>query len=688
MSISFTRAPTVAEGDPITSTQLRKLADAFNDRLRSGLGDGAWRIVYYWLSLFRQVRNSDENGELFPAMAEFFSAGYQMLAPDRGNWPEIGPGQPEGSNLACQIMAYVFGAEAIDLYDEASRLGIVPLGPADTDEDLWKLAKQQRGGFDPNTGALGSPAWSAARAHYRIAMSPRSPHGNAYGGYLPTAELKLDSCAEAPDGSFPPNYDIFFTKLANTESGSIEPDLNYGVQDDSIVYNSVTYNPGETLLGVEGETTFTGSGTVHEQRHYAGTCIGEQYPGHVKWIGYAPWAYYVLKNDNSMDVLPTAEYIEGPYTGEAVLRKTANGALPRMLNAFAAEYRGSDAQRAVFDCWNDEAFDTQRFLTSQYHLAANIGTEEDGEVIPEYPLFVLSGQTFIASGTRATHSQSNTDHHAWAEGFVLSAFFASATALRNPITLQIRNGETLLQTVTLTPDEFGYAARLITLNAITPASLTVTLVDDAYFTSTAGQISVECNEILSQKPGTEDLFLVLRLGGALSADAVTDGRGIDDDQARVIGENYFSAGCITNVHGAEELALPDAAVNVNGVFDAARRLSQCIRIIPRQNFVGYAVENGKSVCWFTSTAQIGTNNVGLFGKIAGYHALFDFNGVTRASTTKHAYAGTCRFPANLTPGELLGLPTPQIGIITEDGAAFITAEDGTVIRTEDQPPQP
>src|ERR1041385_2551360 len=106
--ITFTRAPTVAVGDPITSTQLAKIAAAFNDRLRSGLGDPTFRLIYYWLSLFRQARNPDETGFLFPALAEFFTAGYQMLNPQDGSWPTIDPGTPEGANLACQIMAYVF----------------------------------------------------------------------------------------------------------------------------------------------------------------------------------------------------------------------------------------------------------------------------------------------------------------------------------------------------------------------------------------------------------------------------------------------------------------------------------------------------------------------------------------------------------------------------------------------------
>ena len=59
MPIVFRQAAEVAPGDPITSTQWNKLADACNSRLRSTLGDGPWRIAYYYYSLFRELFHSE-----------------------------------------------------------------------------------------------------------------------------------------------------------------------------------------------------------------------------------------------------------------------------------------------------------------------------------------------------------------------------------------------------------------------------------------------------------------------------------------------------------------------------------------------------------------------------------------------------------------------------------------------------
>src|ERR1019366_9142222 len=120
---------------------------------------------------------------------------------------------------------------------------------------------------DPTTGAQGSPAWSAARSHYSLATSGRSPHGNAYGGYLPSPNLSDTPCADPDDSDdfpAPPNYLIHFTPL---KEGL--PPIDY---------------PG-TCRPVPG---------------------GDAYADNVAWISYTPWAYYVWLNNGTLQVLPTS----------------------------------------------------------------------------------------------------------------------------------------------------------------------------------------------------------------------------------------------------------------------------------------------------------------------------------------------------------------------------------------------
>jgi hypothetical protein len=77
-----------------------------------------------------------------------------------------------------------------------------------------------------------------------------------------------------------------------------------------------------------------------------------------------------------------------------------------------------------------------------------------------------------------------------------------------------------------------------------------------------------------------------------------DGSGTERPDAAEIMADFLANGCVTNRDGEPGLPGFITEINQNAVFDAARRLSQVIRIISRQQLVGYAVENGKSCLWF------------------------------------------------------------------------------------------
>src|ERR1051326_2834674 len=74
------------------------------------------------LNKWRDQFNPSDGGFLFPSQAEFFDI-YQHLDPEvdgQATWPETGPGEPEGANLANPMMAFVFGNP--DLSQEDVRL--------------------------------------------------------------------------------------------------------------------------------------------------------------------------------------------------------------------------------------------------------------------------------------------------------------------------------------------------------------------------------------------------------------------------------------------------------------------------------------------------------------------------------------------------------------------------------------
>jgi hypothetical protein len=565
VAISWKRAVEVAVDEAITSTQLATLATAFNDRLRSGIGDGSWRIFFWWLSLFRQVRNSDETGFSFPSMGEYFEL-YQHLDPRDAIWPLTGPGDPEGANVACQMNAFVFGGSAFQLNDEAERFALMAWPQTEPNpREAWDHAKQQRGGYDPQTGGVASPALAIAQEHYRIRYGMKSPHGLSYGGWLPQPDLGTP-CVDPDygDGDDPnPNYLIKFTSL---EDGS-----------------SITF---------------------------AGTCApaGEDFPydDHVAFVARMPWAFYVFLNDGSLYIFPSHQWVEGPYTGEGVLQKAENGAIGRVLNNFVREFRGAHEDRKSQKYHLQHAFDFQKFFTSQYHLAPQRGIEIGGFVDPIYPTAKSEGVP--AAGSFLIWDDTSTTTRGWHDGFVLTGFLIEIEGMSGFVNVEILDEEQVIDVVTIVPDETGRGSELrMVETAWAPAVLEFRIKDVPADVDGSSVIKVECTELWSYKPTVEDAYVILRASATLPTEP--DGVGDNETDADILSDDYFDFGCIINRAGQPGLRGNFAEVNTNAVFDATRRWSKMVRLIRRQEFVGYAVEGGKSVLYFKRFAFGLHNNI-------------------------------------------------------------------------------
>lgn len=592
MAITFTRAVEVAAGDPITSTEFNALAAAFNDRLISGLGDGPWRIFYLLFSMFRQVRNPDESGFAWPSLGEFFEV-YQHIAPTDGEWPTSAPGLPEGANLASPMNAFVFGAADFDLDDEATRANrLIAVVWEPEPFEAWEMAKAQRGAYDPATGGLASPAYTAAREHWRIRYSRRSPMANSYGGYQPTPEVSISGCEDTNEI----NYLYRFTRIDLTPSGSIEEGVVYLVRSGSVTYDGNTYAAGVSFTGVAGVTDFTDEGTVAENVTYPGSCTPGtiySYDDHVAAISEVQWSYFVFLNDGTVDVYPKREWIEGPYIGEGVLQKRDGNMLARALNNFTREFRGSTAQREEVTYHLQHAFDFQRFYTSQYHLAPARGTETDGAITAEYPTAILSADAepgvvvpwLPGGGTRA-----------WASGFVLSGALLVTDGLQASVTVELvetGESETVLATMTATPG--APTALWLATTATTPASAQWRLASQLRFNGGSGTLRIECTELVEYRPQVHDAAIFLRVATA-SLTQTPDGSGTDENVAETVSELYHDHGCLVAINGGSVLPT-DHVVNRNAVWDSLRRLSQCVRLVRRQELVGMELTDGKTVLY-------------------------------------------------------------------------------------------
>ena len=57
MAVNYTTAETVNVEEGVYSADYNKLALAFNDRLKNGVADPTWRLLWYAHSLVRGMRN-------------------------------------------------------------------------------------------------------------------------------------------------------------------------------------------------------------------------------------------------------------------------------------------------------------------------------------------------------------------------------------------------------------------------------------------------------------------------------------------------------------------------------------------------------------------------------------------------------------------------------------------------------
>lgn len=516
--ISFPRVPEVEPGDPVTSTQYAGLADGLNARLVSGLGDGAWRVAYYYLALARQFRVMGQTD------AEFFHS-VQMLdeplaLPFAGSIGGVSTSNPLG--------LYVHGQGTFQSEVDAYA---VPMATVTDAEQAWELAKQQRGAFNPSTEEWSSPTFDAARHAFRIVYAGTSIYGNAYGGFQPTP-LFLGDCLD-PDAS--PNFEIYFTNVE-----------------------------------------------TEERQTFDGTCPDE--PTHIAGIWQTPLAFWVTLNDGTMFYFDRAKWVEGPYESGAALRKTYSEHLPRVLNAFAGEFRGDqarvEAENKGGPRWLGKAFDIASFLTRPYYLAPSRGYTINDEVVPQYTQGSRSGST--VSGVIGSHFAQS--------GCWFSCAIVRVTGTIQPATVTFTSGGVVVGKAVV-GSQAGSALALFTQGA-EDIEVSVSSVSGASVT-----VSYELAETFAYRPGVHDLWTLLRLAGANSASDI-DGSGRSVANANEIWEAYSTLGVIPKLSGDNELPpMEDRQIDTNAVFDKFRRLSRVVRCLHPSQVKGYAVVDGKSVLY-------------------------------------------------------------------------------------------
>ena len=551
MGITFKKSPIIKVGDRLKSSHVSDQAEAMNSRLRSGCAE-PWRIVYYFASLFRQIRNSD--GDLIPPNLEFFKF-YQHINPVDATWPDAAPGDPAGVNVASVLGGYIYGVDP-SLKSESEVLDAVPLvipgslaQPAKPHEH-WLLAKFQRGTVDVGAGVSAAPMLDAGDQFWKNYQGPTSPHGNAFGAYL-AGPAEQSPCA---DGSVPLSH--FLTNLKTA--------------------------------------------AVH---YFTDTCDGVGESGsNVSFVFETEKLIIAVKINGSVEVFDKLDWVQGPYTTETKLRKTSSRALDRVLGMFASEHRGTSQQRSDSQGKLVNAFDFQKFFTRQYHLAPARGGEVGDSINAIYPMFTESlvtslpaGHLLQINGGTGTTPQS---------GFVFSScLVVYAGAPSQHLNLEFFVHGVSSGTVNLVSDQAGVAEIIHTFTTpVVAGSVFQIQIVTALASVGGGLLTVEVAELLDYKPRLFDAYALLRLAG-INGSGVVDGGGDRETSAHEISHNYFQNANVTNVYGALIVPDPPAAINQSAIFETARNLSKVVRVIPRQQLVGYEVAGGKSILYFKRFAR-------------------------------------------------------------------------------------
>jgi hypothetical protein len=550
VATTFPTSPSVEVGEVLSSTKLAKQADAVNARLRSGLGE-PWRIVYLMASLFRQMRNPE--GTAFPPQFEFFRF-YQHLDPSVAQWGAP-VGDPGGINVTSSLASFIYGVDSADIDSEYSNLQSVPLlttddTPPTTPSEFWTLAKRQRGAAELVTGYSAAPMLDASDKFWQLYQGPRSPHGNAFGALLPGPS----EASPCPDGTVP--LDFFLTKIGS--------------------------NPVVTVSWT----------TDCDLTPVTGTQIGTN----VAFIFETETLIYVVKINGSFETFPRSEYIEGPYTENAKLRKTSAKMLDRVIALFASEFRGSTEQRVLLSDRLSYAFDYQRFFTSQYLLAPARGQVVGDSIIPLYPQARMDCSETNAKGARLTFNGGGG--YPVTSGFVIASAIVRAVGLPlSSLTIDFRVGENIAEQLSIFLDSTGNGEALHTFsNPPKAGSALIVTIGDKIEGKAGARIEAEFAELKDYKPTIWDAYTLIRL--STGAVASVESQGTTETGSKEVFRSYVTKGCVTNLNGA--LDFPDAPENINqsAIYETARRLSKNVRIIPRQQLLGYEVTGGKSILYF------------------------------------------------------------------------------------------
>ena len=575
MAVDYTTATTVDVNEAVNSQDYNRLALAFNDRLKNGVADPTWRLLWYAHSIVRGMRNP--NGFTYAPEDEWWKVYAHIKEASGVTWPTAAAGEPEGINVSNPLGAFIYGMSPTIDNEEGRINGSGQFDPAGTTlasaptgvplflndgslrapaniTDYWTLAKYQRGAVASDLSDYSaSNAIKASQEHGKINYPDSHFYLKNYGGFLPSPSL--DASDPLCSDGYTPNYDLKFTNLVGGSNKTYS-----------------TCPPTGVMFYFEGFTS-----------------------------------YKIVKWNGTTESLPLTDYIEGPYEDNAYLRRYKGQQINEAMNWFAMEYRSNETERATSDMNRIiKGFQFQDFLTKQYSLAPAFGSVSTGTITAVYPTFDISGaqaaNAYLPVTTSGTYSGGT--YYTVPAKFTFAGYFAKITgAGAGSATVKVidsaSGSDVVLETFTITAGGTDKRLRYFP-SAHNEARIRFQLSEN--LPSGIG-VNIECAMLLEYKPTIYDSYVCLRLGSTDGPlDTNYDKSGYTFSDPKQISDNLLEYGCI--IRGVAGIPTNTGEINENPVYESARRLIQNnLRMSERQQLVGYEVIGGKSYIHFKRFAR-------------------------------------------------------------------------------------
>ena len=646
--LNFPKAQKVKPGQPTSHYHHNSLANAFNQKILSGVGDCSWRIFYYALSMFRNVRNPQDTN--YPAQDEWFKF-YSHLEPKmtygRFGWPETMAGEEEGANVGNPFLAWIFGNNSKaklsnglsddtkdrihGYWSEPVRLSRLEIDkpfngiPTKTSGDpnlnvSWYDSEYQRGccTFISNYRYL--PTGSTAVAQKELQLVSL--------GIAAAARRHLNYVIQATSmGNYAPSYvpdvngkgGVFRKK--NAVKDQIQQALFYylsffrGTEDQRSRHN--LSGRDVTVDGFDFETFFSKqfllAPNYSEPRFETDSSGNIQYDilgnpkikydniGYPELVPVASSFSWVapLGNSVSSNVVRTQK-------SDTFMFRDGNGNKEFNTNPNPARDQNRFCLSAIFIQTSDIASRTQSDAQDLLDgLYIDIYLNQDGKPKLYESIPITRQDRYDINNRTAAINNRNISSSAQYQLYQFNKVHYFVYPVKGKVSFRVRGSRNV---VAPSPDQFGDLSLGLKVSDVDPSSNQYNLSNFSIF--------IKFAHVVEMKPTVADAYVMMRV-------ATTEGQGSDAGQMDPVGHfnsttakqvfnNYINTGVAYTLNKGSTLYENDTYVSANPVYESARKfINSNIKMADRVSLVDYEVNSrGQSVLYFTRYAM-GMKNTGV-----------------------------------------------------------------------------